>query len=269
VTLIADSDTTIPGTNQNFSQFSSTTSISGTRVAFRGQGQNATEAAGIYIGDGNGLTVVADLNTPVPGRDASFTDFHLSNHGAFAFDGNRVMFAAQTSDATCLYMWEDGVLTEVLKSGDLVPGTEEVSFGFDFGSMALDGDVFVMNDPLGHSMYVGALVETAAGDYNGNGIVDAADYSVWRDNLGATGQPGAFAGDGTTTGYLLGVSDGVVDEWDYNLWKFNFGTTITAGVAANAFPVPSPSSHVLAHFVLTIAALSCPRTRRAARTILS
>ena len=25
------------------------------------------------------------------------------------------------------------------------------------------------------------------GDYNGNGVVDAADYTVWRDSLGQTG----------------------------------------------------------------------------------
>jgi hypothetical protein len=42
------------------------------------------------------------------------------------------------------------------------------------------------------------------GDYNGNGIVDAADYTVWRDSLGQTGTGLAADGDG----------NGVVDQAD-------------------------------------------------------
>ena len=52
------------------------------------------------------------------------------------------------------------------------------------------------------------------GDYNGNGIVDAADYTVWRDTLGSTT---ALAADGS--GNL------VVDQADYGVWKTNFGHT--------------------------------------------
>jgi hypothetical protein len=32
-----------------------------------------------------------------------------------------------------------------------------------------------------------AVTQLAPGDCNGNGFVDAADYSVWRDSLGQTG----------------------------------------------------------------------------------
>ena len=42
----------------------------------------------------------------------------------------------------------------------------------------------------------GFLLVTIVGDYNHNGIVDAADYTVWRDTLGQTGtasQPTAMA----------------------------------------------------------------------------
>ncbi|MDA8746239.1 dockerin type I domain-containing protein, partial [Rubripirellula amarantea] len=63
------------------------------------------------------------------------------------------------------------------------------------------------------------------GDFNDNGVVDAADYTVWRDNLGATVTPytGADA-DG----------DGQVDANDYQLWKANFGATASASVPAQA-----------------------------------
>ena len=53
-----------------------------------------------------------------------------------------------------------------------------------------------------------------AGDYNGNGVVDAADYTVWRDFFGRTGSGLAADGDG----------NGTVNTMDYDFWKSRFGT---------------------------------------------
>jgi hypothetical protein len=55
-----------------------------------------------------------------------------------------------------------------------------------------------------------------AGDFNDNGFVDAADYTVWRDTLGSTTD--LRANDDN-----MGGSAGVVDQADYALWKTNFG----------------------------------------------
>lgn len=51
------------------------------------------------------------------------------------------------------------------------------------------------------------------GDYNNNGVVDAADYTVWRDQLGESGADLAADGDG----------DGQVTTADYAIWRNNFG----------------------------------------------
>ena len=51
------------------------------------------------------------------------------------------------------------------------------------------------------------------GDYNQNHIVDAADYTVWRNMLGQVGYHLAADGNG----------DGRVDESDYGVWKNHFG----------------------------------------------
>lgn len=62
------------------------------------------------------------------------------------------------------------------------------------------------------------------GDYNLDGAVDAADYTVWRDTLGQLG-PGLPAdGDG----------DNAVDPDDYQVWKLNFGAgaPLTGALAA-------------------------------------
>lgn len=77
-----------------------------------------------------------------------------------------------------------------------------------------------------------------AGDYNQNGIVDAADYVVWREGLGTT-----------------------YTQNDYVVWRANFGKVAGSGslAAANA-AVPEPSvgaALILAAF--TVAAFRCRR----------
>lgn len=93
------------------------------------------------------------------------------------------------------------------------------------------------------------------GDYNQDGAVDAADYSVWRDNLGEVGSPG-IPGDGDN-GTLTGTPDGIVDRKDYDYWKSQFGTT--AGAAAMV--VPEPQAHVTL-LILLILATTLPTSRQ-------
>ncbi|HEY3393985.1 MAG TPA: hypothetical protein VGK58_14830, partial [Lacipirellulaceae bacterium] len=67
------------------------------------------------------------------------------------------------------------------------------------------------------------------GDYNQNGIVDAADYVIWRKKVG----PGSLQNEG-------GVSPGVVDAADYNFWRSRFGATSGAGAVLDGSAVPEP-----------------------------
>jgi hypothetical protein len=57
---------------------------------------------------------------------------------------------------------------------------------------------------------------TPLGDYNRNGVVDAADYTTWRNTLGQTvPQYDDADGDG----------DGTIDRDDYDVWKAHYGET--------------------------------------------
>jgi hypothetical protein len=72
------------------------------------------------------------------------------------------------------------------------------------------------------------------GDYNVDGVVDAADYSVWRNHLGSDT---SLPNDDTA---------GVGDD-DYVRWKTHFGETPDAGAGSlSALRVPEPATSLLA-----------------------
>jgi hypothetical protein len=78
---------------------------------------------------------------------------------------------------------------------------------------------------------------TTTGDYNGDLVVDAADYTVWRDALGTD----VTAGSGAD-----GDADGEVDLGDYDFWKDRFGDTVPPGAgSATAATVPEPTAVLL------------------------
>jgi hypothetical protein len=89
-------------------------------------------------------------------------------------------------------------------------------------------------------LYVTAQASAAlAGDYNNNGIVDAADYTVWRDKLGAASIPNRGAG-------IVGP----VGTDDYNYWKAHFGEGAGSG-SASLSAVPEPASWCLILAIIT------------------
>lgn len=69
-----------------------------------------------------------------------------------------------------------------------------------------------------------------AGDYNGDGKVDAADYTVWRDSQGQTGIDLPADGSG----------NGTVGPEDYEVWKANFEGDPAGVGAATSQNVPEP-----------------------------
>jgi len=103
------------------------------------------------------------------------------------------------------------------------------------------------------------------GDYNRNGVVDAADYTVWRDSLGQSGADLVADGNG----------DGVINSDDYDVWKSNFSTVAgTGGGLAESFSagqsIPEPAAIILIFlgvpgaFVIPLRAWS--RRRRSKRS---
>jgi hypothetical protein len=94
-----------------------------------------------------------------------------------------------------------------------------------------------------------------AGDFNDDGSVDAADYVIWRKNVGTSFD---LNGNGDETG----PSAGVVDQADYALWRAKFGTS-APGAAAFAAAVPEPASWLLICAAASVVPLVTSRKRLA------
>ena len=74
-----------------------------------------------------------------------------------------------------------------------------------------------------------------AGDYNRDSVVDAADYSVWRDSVGSVHQ---LAADGD--------HNGVVDQSDHAVWAANFGAVASPSTATAKFSATTAAAPALA-----------------------
>ncbi|CAK9037553.1 Alpha-L-fucosidase (Alpha-L-fucoside fucohydrolase) [Durusdinium trenchii] len=149
--------------------------------------------------------------------------------------------------------WEESggsgtsVLTEAyLLSNSQLAAESSVSLGnafdeqvFGFG---LDGDLslqYRLPDGTvvdGFVFYDDTVPTGLPGDFNDDGTVNIADYTVWRNNLGSSFD---LNGNGDESA----GSAGVVDVADYDLWKSNFGNT-TQNASLVASQVPEPSTWV-------------------------
>jgi hypothetical protein len=126
--------------------------------------------------------------------------------------------------------------------------TAEDPTNLDFGGA--DGKTLFIT--AGVSLYSVHLniATPITGDYNGNGVVDAADYTVWRDTVGSTSN---FAADGN--------GDHVIDQADYDYWLNKFPAT-PGSAASAATAVPEPGTFALAIIAAIFLHIIRPRPKQ-------
>lgn len=160
--------------------------------------------------------------------------------------------AGNTNRTVFWYDTNDGLLidlNEVAMAGDTFESLTTIR------GMTADGKLFGSGTKDGETHYFVAeltVADTLHGDYNGDGRVNAADYTVWRDSLGSE-----------TNLIADGNGSQVIDQLDYELWAFNFGDSAVAVADAvtNAASVPEPTSVLM---LLTLA-MGCLRVQRRSR----
>jgi len=217
-------------------------SISGSNVAFRASFSPAG-ANGIFKWNGSTLTTIVKTGDSAPvGTISLLTEPSISD--------NIVAFVGRYStNKRGLFVGSGGALTTVIKQDDLLFGQTVTSVEFDrfgldpSGSGNLAFKYTLSNGATGVALAVAG--GPPAGDYNLNGIVDAADYVVWRDTENQFVTPGTGAD---------GDYSGKVDVVDYVFWKARFGNQAEPGsgsavsASIGAVGVPEPGAWELLSF---------------------
>jgi len=179
---------------------------------------------------------------PNPGLMAPDSLFHVRFEINGTPGGESYVLKVSNSGITWL---QDGATSHPWVPG--APGINVLSFLTDassfFGGGAsnvyLDNLVVVNNDlsPLGN------------GDYNGDSVVDGADFLLWQRTFG-TIVPAGSGADGN--------GNGTVDDPDLTIWQGHFGTVVAAPSAAS---IPEPTTFVLLSGAVVFAAAALRRQR--------
>ena len=149
--VVADTNTPIPGSTGNFTDFGDISFEQG-NVAFRGGISSyfpfsvslPPDEFGLYTNVGGSLSVVADLNTPIPGGSGNFTGFSSPS-----LDNGNVAFLGFGSSQAGIYTKVGGSLNVVADLNTPIPGgtgnftsfiDSSSNLSFDNGSVVFVGN---------------------------------------------------------------------------------------------------------------------------------
>lgn len=164
----------------------------------------------------------------------------------FAVDPDNSISTSQDS----LFTWRKDSRTFPISAGNVgVP--LEFRLGMREQQAEIDALVLNLSSSLTNAQ-LDNLFAIVLGDFNGDALVDARDYLVWRRSWGASVTPWSGAD---------GNGDGVVNNSDYDVWRAHFGTPSGSGGGAGQ-SVPEPQSLVLVGVAL--ASVFSRRTRQRA-----
>lgn len=240
------------------------------------------QIVGVWFEDSSDtLQLAAHNGMQAPGLDTGVT---IQQVGFPAYnDLNQVAFKSSLSGPGVEFFVNDealwatdpnGVLQLVARTGDLFdinddPNTEDLRTIVDIGTIAnsagTGGESTSFNDTgqlaftlrftdATSGVFVANWAATNSpltGDFNNDGVVNIADYTVWRDNLGGTDDAVINnAGD-----EVAGVSAG-----DYAVWKQHFGE-VAALTTTFSHQAPEPATAWIALAALCSLAMCSKRTR--------
>ncbi len=169
-----------------------------------------------------GNTVLNQLRND--GLYTTFTAPIFSQHGGEVANNFPL---TMTASAGTIYYTTDGVTDPRLIGGGVNPSAAVMQYT---GEVPILGTTTVMARLRTAGGQWSGLVEATfstvalAGDYNGSGTVDEADYGVWKTNFSAL----VAAGSGAD-----GNGDGFVDAADYTVWRNNLGAMLPGAGAAS------------------------------------
>ena len=219
-----------------------------------GAGSFNLDGGALHVEDFNG-TLEQNGGTLVPGDSPGTTtvtgDYNLTagtvaielaglsrgtQHDAVLVGGALNLGAGSSLDVTLLNNFSPSL-------GDSFDVLDFASVNGTFGAVNLPGltNGMTWDQSQVHTEGLLLVLSGLAGDYNNDGLVDAADYTVWRDNQ--NGPAGTLPNDAT------GVAIG---QPQYDAWRANFGAAFPTAPAV----IPEPAAVALLLFGLGARVLS-------------
>jgi hypothetical protein len=123
-------------------------------------------------------------------------------------------------------------------------GTVGDALGALFNALDAGKAYFDIHTTMFPNGEIRGFLSRVLGDYNDNGIVDAADYVVWRKTLGTSGE--GLKADSN--------NDNVINDDDYTAWRQNFGnfglSSLPGGGSSLASSIPEPGAPSLVAMAL-------------------
>jgi hypothetical protein len=174
-------------------------------------------------------TATGNLDIEIAGTTPGTEYSVFAVTGAASLAGKLIVDGASVGGVS--YTPTIGQMYDVLTATGGVSGT----FSSTISHWVISGSLVHYSTTYGANkvtLQVTSLSALTPGDYNGDGFVDAADYSIWRDTLGSHNP----AADGNV--------NGMIDPGDFDIWKLHFGAHPGSGANSNS-AVPEPSSMLL------------------------
>lgn len=238
------------GANYGWSEYEGVLNANGSQIG-RGDPIDDFEWPVAKYDHGDGFAIAGGFvyrGTLVPELQGKFIFGDIVNGRVYYSDFEEMVAAdldgdfRTSADVYELFLTQDGESVSIAslvteeRGGELPNNRVDLRFG-----QTSDGEFYLTTKQDG---WVRQLTSASlAGDYNRDGVVDAADYTLWRDTLGQAGSAPAADGDG----------DKVVTLADYDVWRNAYGQSGAAPTTA----APEPAAALLC-----LAALGLPLARR-------
>jgi hypothetical protein len=218
-------------TNRGMQLMNAAGQVVGAEVRFNG---NTNAGQDLWFYDSSTNTTYDDLisSPSASGYDLAVVEYLGDDGTVLGYYWVNGVFGA--ADA---FLWTESTgfrdLGSLVKGGLTAAGWANLTeASLADGSRHIYGDGAVLGGSGSQTFELTSM--TVPGDYNDNGIVDAADYVVWRTNQGTNN---VLAND---------PRGGTIGTAQYNQWRAHFGQTAGsgAGVGGNA-AVPEPASALI------------------------
>jgi len=211
------------------------------------------------------LRLVAKVGDQIPGVAGDLHYSHFSNH-YINEHGHVAFFAAVSGDEPQEGLWidtGDGEPLEIARLGaplEIAPGDVRIVDNIYLVDVSYRNPQLSPFNDAGQLVFMAQFEDerlllrysplSLLGDYNGDSIVDAADYVVWRDHLG------------TNANLPNDETPGTVDASDYAVWKSHFGQSAGGGSVSEWGHVAAPEPAFSIQVIVGTLAAALARSNR-------